>query len=518
MAGQALAARSHDGLRTRLDGSGHAVWLRAYLRRAVIADGACILAAEALAAVVRFAGRGGLSPGYLAFSGALPALWGGSVALAGGYEARFIGTGSDEFRRVLNAAVSLLAGISMVAYLADLSLARGYVMLTLPAATLLDLGVRHWLRKRLHRRWGRGECMSRVLAVGHASAVADLVATLRRDYYHGLAVVGACVAGRSGLDAITGIPVFGGLGSVAEAVRQLDADTVAVLACPEMDGIRLRELAWELEETGTGLCVAPALMDVAGPRTSIRYVAGLPLLHMDHPELDGGRQAIKSVFDKLVVAVALPLLVPLLGIVALAIRLNDGGPVLFWQTRVGKNGRTFRLCKFRTMVVDAEERKAQLSALNEGGGMLFKLHRDPRVTRLGALLRRWSVDEFPQLYNVLKGDMSLVGPRPAVPQEVARYGNHMRRRLAVKPGITGLWQVSGRSDLSWADALRLDLRYVENWSFALDLQIIWKTWSAVIRGSGAYLLQRASARPLEDKRLEGCPPLVDERVGPLAGR
>jgi exopolysaccharide biosynthesis polyprenyl glycosylphosphotransferase len=486
VAGQALAARSHEGLRTRLDGSGNAVWLRAYLRRAAVADCACILAAEALAGLARFAGRGGISLGGLVFSCALPALWGGSVALAGGYEPRFIGAGSDEFRRVLNAAVSLLAGISIVAYFANLGLARGYVMLVLPAATLLDLGIRYWLRKRLHRKWGRGTCMSKVLAVGHASAVADLIATLRRDYYHGLAVVGACVAGRSGLGAITGIPVFGGLDSVAEAVRHLDADTVAVLACPEMDGIRLRELAWELEETGTGLCVAPALMDVAGPRTSIRYVAGLPLLHMDHPELDGGKQIIKSVFDRLVVAVGLLLLAPVLGIVALAIRLDDGGPVLFWQTRVGKDGRTFRLCKFRTMVVDAEERKAHLTALNEGGGMLFKLRRDPRVTRVGAFLRRWSLDEFPQFYNVLRGDMSLVGPRPAVPQEVARYGNHMRRRLAVKPGITGLWQVSGRSDLSWTDALRLDLRYVENWSFALDLQIIWKTWSAVLRGSGAY--------------------------------
>jgi len=486
MTGQALAARSHEASRARLAGSGNAAWLRTYLWRAAIADCGCGLAAGALAAVVRLEVRGGVSLGYLAFTCALPALWGGAVALAGGYEPRFIGAGSDEYRRVLNAAVSLLAGLSIIAYFANLSLARAYVMVALPSATVLDLGARYCLRKRLHRERGRGECMNKVVAVGHVSAVADLVATLRRDYYHGLAVVGACVAGKGGLGAITGIPVFGGLDTVAEAVRDLDADTVAVLACPEMDGIRLRELAWELEETGTGLCVAPALMDVAGPRTSIRHVAGLPLLHMDHPVLDGGKQIIKSVFDKVVAGVALLVLAPAFGIVALAIRLNDGGPVFFWQTRVGKDGHTFRLCKFRTMVVDAEERRPQLTALNEGGGMLFKLHRDPRVTRLGAWLRRWSVDESPQFYNVLKGDMSLVGPRPAMPQEVARYGNHMRRRLAVKPGITGLWQVSGRSDLPWTDALRLDLRYVENWSFALDLQIIWKTWSAVIRGSGAY--------------------------------
>jgi exopolysaccharide biosynthesis polyprenyl glycosylphosphotransferase len=492
MVGHALAARSRDGLRARFEVSGNTVWVRAYLRRAAIADCVCALVAGALAIGLHVEKYGDVPRAYFLFTSALPLFWAAAVALAGGYESRFIGVGSDEFRRVLNAAVSLLAGVAIVAYYGRLSVARGYVMVALPSAVLLDLVIRYRLRRRLHDRWARGECMSKVVAVGHPSAVADLIATLRRETYHGLAVVGACVAGRSGPDgldapdAITEIPVFGGLDSVAEAVGYLGADTVAVLACPEIDGIRLRELAWELEETGTDLCVAPALMDVAGPRTSIRPVAGLPLLYMDHPELDGGKQVTKAVFDKIVAGMALLLLAPLFGLVALAIRLSDGGPVFFWQTRVGKDGRTFRLYKFRTMVVDAEERKAQLAPLNEGGGMLFKLRRDPRVTRVGAVLRRWSVDEFPQFYNVLRGDMSLVGPRPATPQEVARYGNHMRRRLAVRPGLTGLWQVSGRSDLSWTDALRLDLRYVENWSFALDLQIIWKTWSAVIRGHGAY--------------------------------
>jgi exopolysaccharide biosynthesis polyprenyl glycosylphosphotransferase len=487
MAGHVLAAGARDGVPAHLRASGNAAWLGTYLRGAAVADCASALTAGSLAVALRFGSHGYIPVAYVVFTCALPALWGTAVALAGGYEQRFIGAGSDEFRRVLNAAVSLLAGLAMVSYIAKLSLARGYVLLALPIATVLDLVIRYRLRMHLHRRWARGECMNQVLAVGHASAVADLIATLRRETYHGLAVVGACVAGTIGPDVITEVPVFGGLDSVPEAARRLGADTVAVLACPEMSGIRLRELAWELEDSGTGLCVAPALIDVAGPRTSIRHVAGLSLLHMDHPELDGGKQVIKAVFDKVVAGLALLLLMPaLLVIVASAIRLDDGGPVIFWQTRVGKDGRAFRICKFRTMVVDAEERQAQLTALNEAGGVLFKVRRDPRVTRVGAVLRRWSVDEFPQFYNVLKGDMSLVGPRPAVPQEVARYGNHMRRRLAVKPGITGLWQVSGRSDLSWTEALRLDLRYVENWSFALDLQIIWKTWSAVIRGSGAY--------------------------------
>ena len=273
---------------------------------------------------------------------------------------------------------------------------------------------------------------------------------------------------------------------MSTAVEQYGADTVAVLACPEMNGIRLRELAWQLEESGTDLCVAPALLDVAGPRTTIRPVAGLPLLHVDHPELAGAKQVIKALFDRTAAAAALILLAPLFAVIAVIIRLDDRGPVFFRQTRIGLDGRPFQLYKFRTMVVDAEQRKAELQELNEGAGVLFKMRSDPRVTKAGSWLRRWSLDELPQLINVLNGGMSLVGPRPALPIEVARYGDHMRRRLVVKPGITGLWQVSGRSGLAWEEAFRLDLRYVDNWSLALDLQILWKTWSAVFSGSGAY--------------------------------
>jgi lipopolysaccharide/colanic/teichoic acid biosynthesis glycosyltransferase len=192
------------------------------------------------------------------------------------------------------------------------------------------------------------------------------------------------------------------------------------------------------------------------------------------------------VFDKVAAASALILLAPLFAGIALTIWLADRGPVFFRQTRVGKDGAAFTLYKFRTMVVDAERWIPQLAAHNEADDVLFKIRRDPRITRPGGWLRRWSLDELPQLFNVLIGNMSLVGPRPALPQEAARYGDLMRRRLAVTPGLTGLWQVSGRSDLSWDEAVRLDLRYVENWSFALDLQILWKTGSAVIRGDGAY--------------------------------
>ena len=328
--------------------------------------------------------------------------------------------------------------------------------------------------------------MHSVVAVGHEPAVADLVTELGRDRYHGLTVVGACVAWPGERDELAGIPVYGGLDDITAAVKAFDADTVAVLACPEMDGIRLRSLAWELEKTGTDLCVAPSLLDVAGPRTTVRPTAGLTLLHVDHPQLDGFRLVLKGLFDRCAAAAALIMLAPVMGALAVAIWLYDRGPALFTQTRVGKDGHAFRIYKFRTMVVDAEQRKAQLLASNDSDGVLFKLRKDPRVTAVGAHLRRWSFDELPQLFNVFLGHMSLVGPRPALPDEADKYADHVRRRLVVKPGLTGLWQVNGRSDLSWEDSVRLDLRYVENWSFALDLQILWKTISVLLRGSGAY--------------------------------
>ena len=461
-------------------------WVGVYLRRVVIADALCGLAAGMLALWGRFGPSGEHQVVYLLLACSLPVLWCATVALAGGYDSRFIGLGSDEFRRVLNAAVSLTAGLAIVSYATKLDIARGYVAIALPTVAVLDLLARFWLRKRLHAARRAGGCAQRVVAVGHAPAVADLVALLRKDSYHGLEVVGACLAGGTMLHEIAGVPVQGGPGSVAAAVDRFGADTVAVLASPEMNGIRLRELAWQLEATGTDVYVAPALLDVAGPRTTIRPVAGLPLLHVDHPELTGPKRAVKAGFDKVVAGLGLLLAAPLFLFVAVRIKLCDHGPVFFRQVRVGKDGRTFQVFKFRTMVVDAEQQKTQLAASNAGAGALFKMRSDPRVTKPGAWLRRWSLDELPQLLNVLIGDMSLVGPRPALPAEVALYHDHMRRRLVVKPGITGLWQVSGRSDLAWADAVRLDLRYVENWSLALDLQVLWKTGYAVVRGSGAY--------------------------------
>lgn len=458
--------------------------MRTYVRQIAIADFSVAVVAGIAAAGIRF----GSHPNsrYLLLSLALPVLWVIAVRLFGGYERRYLGTGSDEFRRVLNAGLSLTGALALVSYAVNNELSRVYLVISMQAIVILDLMVRLYLRKRLHRLRRRGQCMSTVVAVGHEGAVSQLVSELRREPHHGLAVVAACLPGDYTGSEVAGVPVVGDLDDAASVVRNLSAGTVAVLSCPEMDGVKLRTLAWELEKTGTDLCVAPALLDVAGPRTTVRPTAGLTLLHVDHPQLSGPRQVVKDLFDRSAAAFGLLLLSPVLIGIALAIQLSDRGPALFTQTRVGKGGEPFKIYKFRTMVVDAEARLAEIRAQSDSDGVLFKMRRDPRVTALGAKLRKWSLDELPQLINVLRGEMSLVGPRPALPDEAAKYANHVRRRLVVKPGLTGMWQVNGRSDLSWDETVRLDLRYVENWSFVLDLQILWKTLSVIMHGSGAY--------------------------------
>jgi exopolysaccharide biosynthesis polyprenyl glycosylphosphotransferase len=459
-------------------------WTRTYLRRVAAADCAVAIAAAVAAVGLRF----GVKPSdkYIVLSLCLPMLWMIAIRVVGGYEMRFLGTGSDEFRKVLNAGVSLTAGLALLSYTFDDELSRVYLFISMPVTIMLDLLVRFVLRKQLHRARTDGRCMSTVVAVGHESAVAQLIKELRREPYHGLKVVAACLAGNASITAVEGVPVVGDLDDAATVVRRSGAATVAVLPSPEMDGVKLRTLAWELEKTGTDLYVAPALLDVAGPRTTIRPTAGLTLLHVDHPQLSGSRQVLKDLFDRTAAAIALVLLFPVMLAIAVAIRCSDGGPAFFIQTRVGKDGKPFKIFKFRTMVVDAEARFAELRAQNDNDGAKFKMRKDPRITSIGGALRKLSLDELPQVFNVLIGDMSLVGPRPPLPDEVTRYAAHVRRRLVVKPGITGLWQVSGRSDLTWDESVRLDLRYVENWSLALDLQILWKTISVMLRGSGAY--------------------------------
>jgi exopolysaccharide biosynthesis polyprenyl glycosylphosphotransferase len=272
-----------------------------------------------------------------------------------------------------------------------------------------------------------------------------------------------------------------------QALRDNRADTVAVTAWSDLSQADLRRLSWELEGTGVSILVAPRLTDIAGPRVHVRPVAGLPLLHVEEPEFRGTRRVLKGILDRSIALTMLLVASPFLLLLVLVIRVTSPGPALFRQERVGKRGKPFMMLKFRSMYRDAEHRLAELQELNENSdGLMFKIRDDPRVTAVGRWLRRFSLDEVPQLINVVRGHMSLVGPRPPLPVEVARYGYDVRRRLLVKPGLTGLWQVSGRADLSWDESVRLDLRYVENWSFAFDLMILWKTLFAVLARRGAY--------------------------------
>jgi exopolysaccharide biosynthesis polyprenyl glycosylphosphotransferase len=464
--------------------SRRAAWRRTYVRHVAVADFCAAAVAAAAAYGVRFGAH--FHDKYLLLSLVLPATWLIAVRVFGGYEWRYLGTGVDEFRRVLNAGLSLTVALALASYAMHSELSRLYLVISMQVIAWLDLAVRYALRKRLHRLRKRGKCMSAVVAVGHERAVSQLIGELRREPYHGLKVVAACLADESGASEVNGVPVIGDLDDTASVARNVNAGMVAVLSCPEIDGMKLRALAWELEKAGTDLCVAPALLDVAGPRTTVRPTAGLTLLHVDHPQLSGPRQLVKDLFDRCAAALLLVALAPLMLAIALAIRSSDHGPALFSQTRVGKGGRPFKIYKFRTMVTDAEARLSEVRKQNDFSDVLFKLRADPRVTPVGARLRKTSLDELPQLINVMRGEMSLVGPRPPLPEEAARYAVHVRRRLVVKPGMTGLWQVNGRSELSWEETVRLDLRYVENWSLALDLQILWKTFSVIFRGAGAY--------------------------------
>lgn len=488
MSSQFTASRQQERGGVQLAARRVVTWQRAYVCKAVCVDMLCMFVAASFALNIRFYRPGYWQTVYLAITVLLPILWAVTVCLCGGYDTRFIGVGSDEFRRIFNVGVCLTAAVAFASYAARFNLAREFVAIALPAATVLNLCARYGLRKRLHKRRARGYGVHRVVAVGHPDSVANLVTELSRDIHHGLFVVGACLTGDSTFfSVISGIPVLGGIDETARAVDLLEADTVAVLACPELSGARMRELTWGLEEYGTNVYMAPALLDIAQSRTTIRPIAGLPLLHMEHPRRAGSKLLVKALLDRTVAALALILLAPVFAGIALAIKSEDGGPVFFKQVRVGRNGEPFLVWKFRTMVVNAEQLKARLAEQDEGNGTLFKMHKDPRITKPGTWLRRYSLDELPQLINVLLGDMSLIGPRPALPEETAGYdGSHMIRRIVVKPGITGLWQVNGRSDLSLADSMRLDVYYVENWSLFLDLQILWKTAHAILTGNGAY--------------------------------
>ena len=463
-------------------------WERGYVRRIVVTDAVVAIVASGTAYLARFGADGASdqNAGSSWMALLLPVVWVLAMLVARSYERRFLWIGAEEFRRVFQAALLLLAGLGTVSWAFKLEVARGFVVLALPLAMILTLLARYVHRSWLHRQRTQGRFQRTMLLVGYRSGVEALHEQIDQEAYHGYRVVGCCLPDgqEDSPDAFDGVPVLGGMREVADVVLEYDVDAVAVLPSRELDGPALRQLGWDLERTRAELLLAPAVTEVVGTRVNIRPVCGLPLLHMERPELRGVRRLTKETLDRSMAALGLLVLLPLLLVIAAAVKVTSSGPVLFRQQRVGRDGELFWMLKFRSMVVGAD---AMLPAgADDGNGVLFKLREDPRTTPVGRWLRRFSLDELPQLLNVLTGSMSLVGPRPPLPSEVDRYGFDMRRRFLVKPGLTGLWQVSGRSDLSWDDSVRIDVRYVENWSLALDFMILWKTVGAIVRGSGAY--------------------------------
>jgi len=405
------------------------------------------------------------------------------IAVERGYERTGLGDGPLEFEAVLRGGGLTAAALALLSVTFKIEVPRTVMFGALPLMVCALLFARHFNRRSLHRRRALGEAMKTTLVVGDATSVDRVISDLRSAPYHGYRIAGLCVPSLGTLPQSADVPILGTLSDIPQVVVDGAFDVVIVTGS-ELSGQALRRLSWALQRTQAELVVAPGLVEVFGPRVSLEPTVGLSLIHVRHAESSKVRILAKRGFDVGVAFGALIVCAPLLMVIGLVVRLTSRGPVFFRQTRVGKEGVTFSMLKFRSMVVDAESRQAELQSRNEAEGPLFKLDDDPRVTRIGKFLRKHSLDELPQLINVVRGEMALVGPRPPLPREVDQYGEAMRRRLLVKPGATGLWQISGRTELSWEDAVKLDLRYVENWSMALDLMILWKTVNVVIGGHG----------------------------------
>jgi exopolysaccharide biosynthesis polyprenyl glycosylphosphotransferase len=461
-------------------------WQRRYALALVTLDAVLLFGGTTLAALLRWgAPAGSIKVGgldYYAIAALTAVVWLVMLATTHSYDARYLGIGSDEFRRVADAAIRVTALVAFVTFVGKLPLSRGFVAMALPIGLISTLTGRYAARKLLHHLRRNAQCLHRVLFVGTPSAASKLAEGLSRSVYTGYHVCGTwspAAADFAGAETAA-------RSKVLDVLARTQADTVAV-ASSGFSPAALRQLAWQLEGSGVDLLVSPALTDVAGPRIHMRPVDGLPLLHVEEPQLDGAKKLAKSGFDRVAALLLLIAASPLLLGVMVAIRMTSPGPAIFKQRRAGRNGAPFTIYKFRTMHQGADATFGALVAAqaHKPRGMFAKDVADDRVTSAGRFLRRYSLDELPQLFNVLLGQMSLVGPRP-LPASVDQVGTDVSRRLLVAPGMTGLWQVSGRSDLPWDESIRLDLYYVENWSPAFDLMILWKTARAVLRGSGAY--------------------------------
>ncbi|QAY63621.1 sugar transferase [Xylanimonas allomyrinae] len=484
----ALRAR---GLQMTRAAFGRSPWHAAYRRRLALTDTVVVAAAVALAAWVR--SNEASVPGAAEQAGAslvLAVLWLGALGVDKSYDPRTFGSGPLEFHRVFDASWKLFSLVAVAAFLVKADAARTYLVVALPVGLVGLLAARYLWRGWLHRHREQREMTTAVLAIGLRDQAERLIREMNGRPTSGYRVVGVCIpvgTARAG-ETIEGVPVLGDLRTAGTIAAQVGADCVAVSGSDAITADVVRRLGWELEPVGVDLMLTAELADVAGPRIMVTPAAGVSLLHVDAPRFAGPKFLLKAVTDWVGAAMLTLLASPALLAIAVAVKATSPGPVFFRQDRVGRGGRTFKMLKFRSMCVGAEAMVDDVASDggNDGAGPLFKQRDDPRVTKVGKVLRRYSLDELPQLLNVLSGNMSLVGPRPPLPAEVSRYEARMRRRLLVKPGLTGLWQVGGRSDLPWEECVRLDVYYAENWTIFGDLMILARTAKAVLAGDGAY--------------------------------
>ena len=405
-------------------------------------------------------------------------------------------------RDVLQALAALVAVAAIASAVLSVPLLGTAFLVTAAVLTTGSVAVRVLVRRKLKQLRRLGRATRRTLVVGPAAGVTATLDRFTQDGEHPLTVVAACIED-DGTTPPSSVPVVGSIDrglpgrddalrdeemvqAVRLAAQRVRARAVCVTAGSEFAGDRLRALTWMLGDLGIDLVTDLGLSDVAAHRMGLGTMGSSVLLHVKQARPTKLRLLAKVVTDRVVASAILLLISPLLLGIGLAVRLTDSGPAIYRQVRVGRDGLFFTMFKFRTMYVDADLRRAELLDSGDNDGLMFKMRQDPRVTRIGRVLRKYSLDELPQLINVVRGEMSLVGPRPALPEEVAAYDGTARRRLVAIPGMTGLWQVSGRSNLSWNETVRLDLRYVDNWSYGNDLQLLGRTAGVVVRSTGAY--------------------------------
>lgn len=471
-------------------------WQRRYVAWLRITDGLVVSTAVVVAQYLRFGSD--LTPaGYPqwfvpTFSVLFTVGWLYALTSFRSRSPRVIGSGFEEYRRIISASFWTFGAIAIITLLLRIDIARGYLAVALPAGTLGLVLTRHAWRQHISRLRRAGRFQTAVMAFGDLATVREVAGEMMRNTQEGYHVVGVGIAGygepRGEYLELAGrnIPIIGGEAHLVGATHGCGADTVMITSAGSFGVRGLQRLAWELEPMGVDLILATGVADVALSRLVMRPVAGLPLLHVEKPQYHGTKRFQKRAFDIGFAVAVLVATSPILFLAALAVKVYDRGSVLYCSERIGIGGEPFLMWKFRTMTPGADKQLPSLLSRNESDGVLFKVRDDPRVTPVGRVLRRLSIDELPQFVNVLRNEMSVVGPRPPLRQEADRYDRDVLRRLLVKPGITGLWQVSGRSDLIWSEAVRLDLSYVDNWSMVGDLLIVLKTVGAVLERKGAY--------------------------------